>query len=79
MTEEMQYTTVKYLVDQLVDVRVACQFWINKDQESQERIKELESTNHFDAAELYQKELVKAEKRVKELERNIEQLEMELQ
>ena len=39
MTEEI--TTVKYLIDQLVDVRVACQFWIDKDYESQARIKEL--------------------------------------
>ena len=36
-----------------------------------ERIKELESTNHFDAAQTYQKELVKAEKRIKELEERV--------
>lgn len=40
----------------------------NANKLAQERIKELESTNHFDAAQTYQKELVKAEKRVKELE-----------
>ena len=40
MSDEI--TTVKYLINQLVDVRVACQFWIDKDHKSQERIKELE-------------------------------------
>tara|TARA_R110000824_G_scaffold361127_3_gene548899 strand:+ start:3574 stop:3801 length:228 start_codon:yes stop_codon:yes gene_type:complete len=72
MTEEI--TTVKYLIDQLVDVRVACQFWIDKDYESQARIKELEEERETlfvgkSAAKLYQKELVKAEKRIKELEK----------
>ena len=43
MTEEI--TTVKYLIDQLVDVKVACQFWIDKDHESQERIDKLEEHN----------------------------------
>jgi hypothetical protein len=43
MTEEI--TTVKYLIDQLVDVKVACQFWIDKDHESQERINQLEEHN----------------------------------
>ena len=37
----------------------------------EERIKELESTNHFNAAQTYQKELVKAEKRIKELEERV--------
>jgi len=43
MSEEI--TTVKYLINQLVDVRVACQFWIDKDHESQERINKLEEHN----------------------------------
>jgi hypothetical protein len=43
MTEEI--TTVKYLIDELVDVRVACQFWIDKDHDTQARIKELEEHN----------------------------------
>ena len=38
---------------------------------NEERIKELESTNHFNAAQTYQKELVKAEKRIKELEERV--------
>ena len=72
MTEEI--TTVKYLIDQLVDVRVACQFWIDKDEKTQDHIKELEEERETlfvgkSAAKLYQKELVKAEKRIKELEK----------
>jgi len=84
MTEEI--TTVKYLIDQLVDTRVACQFWIDKDHDTQDRINELEKINDElscpermkaleirnkdlkNAAQTYQKELVKAEKRIKELE-----------
>tara|TARA_B100000768_G_scaffold119602_1_gene110656 strand:- start:8115 stop:8411 length:297 start_codon:yes stop_codon:yes gene_type:complete len=92
--------TITYLINQLVDVRVACQFWIDKDEKTQDHINELEAklktseteslqkdaliydlqkTDGHATAQIYQKELVKAEKRIKELEQSVEQLEIELQ
>ena len=53
--------------------------YFQKHVEFAERIEKLESTDHFNAAQTYQKELVKAEKRIKELEQSVEQLEIELQ
>ena len=32
--------TITYLINQLVDVRVACQFWIDKDEKTQDHINE---------------------------------------
>lgn len=73
-TEEI--TTVKYLINQLVDVRVACQFWINKDHESQERIKELEEQVQTDEKSIDDKEIILMQsKRINELTTSIEQLE----
>tara|TARA_R110001592_G_scaffold344068_1_gene635043 strand:- start:506 stop:778 length:273 start_codon:yes stop_codon:yes gene_type:complete len=84
MTEEMQYTTVKYLVDQLVDVRVACQFWIDKDEKTQDHIKELEAKlktsetekekSIVDGPNVVWDKYLKMKDRVRELEEQIQSM-----
>ena len=62
---------IDYLIDKCRRLENITKKYMLEIEEKNERIKELEdfpSTNHFDAAQTYQKELVKAEKRIKELE-----------
>ena len=48
--------TITYLINQLVDVRVACQFWIDKDEETQDHIKKLEAKLKTSETESLQKD-----------------------